>query len=173
MPSLQVQLSGKSYAWSSSMDEGHIHARAAQSVASRLLTAVSFGTLVACILLGLFLVYLQGDAFSILTSAFWVEPSWSSLLWYAAMLSGVFLYYHQAQVGKLVGTMPSADEIPEPTTFDEAGAHVNLADVYSDEAKSAVERAFELATKFGHKQVEPLHLFVGTMDAADVSVVFG
>lgn len=173
MPSLQVQLSDKSYAWSSSMDEAHIHARAAQATVSRLLTAASFGKLVAFVLLGLLLAYLQGDAFSILSLAFWLEPSWSSLLLYAAMLSGAFLFYHQSQVGRLVGSMPSVEEVPEPTPFEETGMHVNLADVYSEEAKSAVERAFELATKFGHKQVEPLHLFVGTMDANDVSVVFG
>ena len=173
MPSLQIQLNGTSYAWSSSMDEGHIQARAAQSAAGRLLTAVTFGKLVVFILLGLLLAYLQGDAFSILTKAFWFEPSWSSLLLYAALLSGVFLFYHQSQVGKFVGVMPSVEDVPEPTAFEETGTHVNLADVYSDEARSAVERAFELAVKFGHKQVEPLHLFVGTMDATDVSVVFG
>lgn len=172
MPSLQVQLNGKSYAWSSSMDEAHIHARAAEAAASRLMTTVFFGKLVMFVFLGLLLAYLQGDAFFVLSPAFWVEPSWSSLFLYAALLSGVFLFYHQSQVGKLVGFMPSVDEVPEPMTFDETGTHVNLADLYSDEAKSVVERAFELATKFGHKQVEPLHLFVGTMDATDVSVVF-
>jgi ATP-dependent Clp protease ATP-binding subunit ClpC len=172
MPTLHVQLDNKSYAWSAQMDEAHVHARAARASASRLLSGISFAKLVVAVFLGLFLAYLEGFG-SVLTWAFWFEPSWASVFLYLVGLCSAFLYFHQAQIGRLAAKMPSADAVPEITPFEHAGEQVNLADIFSDEATAAVERAFELAVKFGHKNVEPLHLFVGTMDADDVSVVFG
>ena len=156
MPSLQVQLDGKSYAWTSTMDEAHILERAASSAASALLTAVAFGKFVLLVLLGVFFLYLQGDVLSILSLAFWMDASWSSLFLYAAMLCGVFLFSHQWHARQRTSIMPVAGNIPEPTPYEPGVSYVNLADVYSQEAKSAVERAFELAMKFGHARVEEI-----------------
>ena len=173
MPSVQVQLDGKTYAWSASMDEVHVQARAAQLSASRLVSAMSFAKLVLAALIGLVLLYLQGFL-SLFSISFWLEPSWASVFLYAALLFAAFLYFHQSQIGKLVAKMPLwTQPVPEIEPFSAGDHQVNLADVCSADATAAIERAFELATKFGHKHVEPLHLFVGTMDASDVSVVFG
>jgi ATP-dependent Clp protease ATP-binding subunit ClpC len=155
------------------MDRTHLLKRAAGHTASRWISAIGFAKLVLFLVSGLLLAFFSVDLVGVLTFEFWISPSWASLLLYAALFSGVFLFYHQSQIGKRVASLPTVDDVPEPSQFEDAGLHVNLADVYSQEAKSAVERAFELASKFGHANVEPLHLFVGTMDASDVSVVFG
>ncbi|MBI4592502.1 ATP-dependent Clp protease ATP-binding subunit [Candidatus Uhrbacteria bacterium] len=173
MPSVQVQLDGTTYAWSANMDETHVQARAAQLSASRLLSGISFAKLFLAALIGLFLVYMQGFS-SLFSISFWLEPSWASMFLFAALLFAAFLYFHQSQIGKLAEKMPVwTQPIPEIEAYSVGDHQVNVADVCSTDATAAIERAFELATKFGHKSVEPLHLFVGTMDAPDVSVVFG
>jgi len=173
MPTLHVQLDGKRYAWSSDMNEAQVHARAASLSASRLLSAIMFSVLVISFVGGLLLAYFMGidELFSF---SFWFEPSWSAFLLHLALLSGAFLYFHQSQIGKLLAPMPKwTDPVPEVEPVSDGTVDVNVADVCSADATAAIERAFELATKFGHRQVESLHLFVGTMDAPDVSVVLG
>ncbi|TAL50842.1 ATP-dependent Clp protease ATP-binding subunit, partial [Patescibacteria group bacterium] len=173
MPSVHIQLDGKKYAWVADMDEAHITARMVQRSASRLVSGMSFIKFVLALLIGLFLAYLKGFP-SLFSLMFWLEPSWASLFLYTALLFAMFLYFHQAQMGKLAAKMPpGTNSVPEIESFSEESVDVNVVDLCSADATSAIERAFELAIKFGHKNVEPLHLFVGTMDAPDVSVVFG
>jgi len=173
MPSLQIELNGKSFAWTSTMDEAHMLARVSKLTASRLLTVTASAKLVIFALLGVLFVYLAGDVLSVFSVEFWITPSWSALFFFFALLSATFLFYHQSITGASRESMPSALDVPEPVAFSEAGELVNLADLYSEEAQKAVERGFELAVRFGHAKVESLHLFVGTLDASDVSVVFG
>ncbi len=159
---LQVQLNGKRYAWSANMDEAHIQTRVAMTSASRVITILTF-----CVLTGsLFLAVLSatfvgiGDVFGLGVCL--------------SLLCGSFLYFHQSQIRNLAAKMPTwTENIPEIETISEVGDQVNLADLCNVDATATVERAFEVATKYGHKQVDPIHLFVGTMDAPDVSVVFG
>ncbi|MBI4435095.1 ATP-dependent Clp protease ATP-binding subunit [Candidatus Uhrbacteria bacterium] len=173
MPTLHIQLEGKRYAWSAEMDEAHVHARAASLSASHLLSALVFSFLIVSLLGGMVLAYVAGLD-HLFSWSFWFEPSWAAFLLHLGLFSGVFLYAHQSQIGKLAAKMPMwSQSVPEIEPFSEGGERVNLADLCSADATAAIKRAFELARKFGHKQVEPLHLFVGTMDAQDVSVVFG
>lgn len=173
MPEFEVQLGEKSYSWSAFMDEGHVRARAAKISASKLLTAVIFALLVIAGLLTIATLLFEGFA-TVSTLDFWLGASWSGVFLHATFFLGILLYFHQSMIGKLVVSMPVwKEEVPEAVPYVGAGKLVNLADVFSDDASSVIERSFELATKFGHKKVEPLHIFVGAMDAPDVSVVFG
>lgn len=173
MPEFEVQLDGKSYSWSAFMDEEHVRERSARLSASKLLSGVAFGKLVVAGLITLTLLFVQGFS-SVFTSAFWFDPSWTGVFLYATGLFVAFLYFHQSLVGTLSAVMPAgSEEVPEVVPFQSEGTHVNLADLFSADATTSIERAFELATKFGHKNVELLHIFVGTIDASDVSVVFG
>lgn len=172
MPTLQIEHNGIRYAWLQTLDDAHIRARAAQAAASRWLTAMGFGKIVLFGLIGLFLAYLHGF-FAMLSLSFWLTPSWAGVFLYAALLSVAFLFFHQSRMGADHIALPSMTQPLEPTAFEAGGAHANLADVYAQEAMQMVERAYELAQKFGHRHVEPIHLFVGAMDAQDVSVVFG
>jgi ATP-dependent Clp protease ATP-binding subunit ClpC len=161
MSTLQVQLDGKSYAWTADMDEAHVQARAANLSASRLVSGLAFSLLIVVFLALAFSVWLVG-----VDEQVWFIASVLALV-------GAFLYFHQSQIGKLAAKMPITAAVSEIEPADDSGTIVNVANLFSADATSTIERAFEVAIKYGHKFVEPVHVFVGTMDAPDVSVVFG
>jgi len=173
MPEFEVQLGEHHYSWSAFMDEGHVRERAAKLSASKLLSGLIFGVFIALGMGAFVALFFQGFS-SVLDVSFWFGASWAGLLASLMIIVGAFLYFHQSMIGTLSVQMPVwKEDVPECTSYQPEGNSINLADVFSSDASQAIERAFELAVKFGHKQVEPLHLFVGAMDAPDVSVVFG
>ncbi|MBI2473653.1 ATP-dependent Clp protease ATP-binding subunit [Candidatus Uhrbacteria bacterium] len=172
MARLGIPFQEKMYVWSMDMDQAHARIREAQHSASRVLSGILFGKLLVSGLIALFLLYLQG--FSLfLTVSFWTEPSWAGVFIFLTLLFGLALYAHQSQSKRLMSVMPHAEELLEPVPLLSETQVVNISDFFSEEAKKSVERAFELAGNFGHAFVEPLHLFIGTIDTQDVSVVFG
>lgn len=76
--------------------------------------------------------------------------------------------------GKRCRPMPSV-ELPIPAIISVIPNQivVDISAHFSVSAKRAVDFAFELASQFGHEQVEPLHFFIGSMEDENVSVVFG
>jgi ATP-dependent Clp protease ATP-binding subunit ClpC len=50
---------------------------------------------------------------------------------------------------------------------------VDASVFFSEKAKDVVLFAHELASRYGHEQIEPLHLFIGSIEDENVAVVFG
>ncbi len=79
---------------------------------------------------------------------------------------------HIMRVGQRPGVMPPVDAaIPAIISVVPGQNVVDVSDHFSDEASAAVDFAYELASRFGHEQVEPLHLFIGSIEDENVSVV--
>src|SRR3989339_80516 len=171
MPRLGIPFAEKMYVWSMDTDQSHTRMREAQYSASRLLSGLLFGKLVVLGLIALFLIYLQGFDL-IFTLSFWLEPSWAGVFVYLTILCGLGLYAHQSQTVKTIPAMPEAQELLEPIPLAQEAQMINISDFFSEDAKKSVERAYDLATNFGHAHVDPLHLFIGTIDTQEIAVVF-
>src|SRR3989338_4227208 len=172
MPRLGIPFENKMYVWSMNMDQAHARIREAQHSASMVLSGILFGAIVVSGLIALFLIYLQG-LFLFFNLSFWTEPSWAGVFVFLTFLCSLGLYAHQSQSKRLMPVMPHVEELFEPVALLSETQVISISDFFSEEAKKSVERAFELAGNFGHAFVEPLHLFIGTIDTQDVSVVFG
>ncbi len=171
MSKLGVQLGDTTYVWAAVMDEARLTERAAHAKVTRFLWIMSIvKTAVLALLAVLFLMF--SDAQNLLTTAFWFDPSWSSVFVYGTMLAILFLWYHKRVTTHRDVTMPVGEDVGKVEEMDEVDKIVNVETLLSPDATKAVEDAFELATKFGHAQVEPLHVFVACLEDVNVSVVF-
>ncbi|MBI5793890.1 ATP-dependent Clp protease ATP-binding subunit [Candidatus Uhrbacteria bacterium] len=172
MSQLAVQLDGKTYVWSAVMDEAKVMEHAAHGKAIHLLFILE--VVEACVFATLAVLFLLfTDVTRMFTSTFWFEPSWTSVFTYGALLALLFVWYHRRLTTHRDIGMPSIEGvISQVEEVEKVDKVVNIETLLSPDATRAVEAAFELANSYGHATVDPLHLFVGALDDANVHVVF-
>lgn len=173
MPTLGLKLADKTYVWSQPMNEAAILQHAAHEKVKTVLSGFVFFVLIFFIVLTFLLLYLQGiDHFSFLT--FWLSPSWAGLCAYLAIFFSLFLWYHQKSSVQKTTQMPEGEEaVPEILSLDTETRTINIGSFFSSSAMKCVESGYELALRFKHAHVDPLHLFVGCIEDERVLIVFG
>ncbi len=171
MPKLAVQLGGKTYVWSAVLDEAIVMDRSAHEKAMQVLFILS--VVKTCVFAAVaILLLLITDPTRVLTSAFWMKPSWTLVFVWGTGLALLFVWYHKRLVAHREVKMPVGEEVGKVEEVDAVNEAINIETFFSPDAKKAVEAAFELANSYGHATVEPIHLFVGALDDVNVHVVF-
>ncbi|PJA46425.1 hypothetical protein CO174_00220 [Candidatus Uhrbacteria bacterium CG_4_9_14_3_um_filter_50_9] len=173
MALLGLTIKEQTYAWLEPLDEYSVTQHAAKNKSIQIVGGFLFSVLIIGLITSLAL-FLFTDPTDILNPRVLFETSWRVWFLYLTLLAGCVLFAHQQQLGERRATMPvleQGEEIPAVTSL--TGEAQNLADVFSDEARAALERGFKLATTFGHASVSPLHLFIGALESNDASIVFG
>jgi len=170
MTRLGIQIGEHTYAWRKALSPEAIARRAMQEKVARWMTVVNIFKLTISGLISLILLFLAGG--EALAIAFWLTPSWTTVFVSLTVLFGLFLFYHRAQLQKTVDAMPTGEISDIQELPDEGATAVHLGELFSEDATIAVETAYELATKFGHQNVEPLHLFIGAMDGGEAPIAF-
>jgi ATP-dependent Clp protease ATP-binding subunit ClpC len=171
MSKLSVQLGGKTYVWAGEFDEARVFSRAAQEKAEHLLWILSVIKTFLFATIALILIVLRGPA-DLFAADVWLNPSWTGVFVYGFLLCACFLFYHRLRAPR-VPEMPRPDEaMSEVVEVVEVDQVTNIETFFSKEAKDVMASAFELASKYGHAQVDPLHVFIACLDDHDVSVVF-
>ncbi len=169
MTSFGRKIGDRTYAWTQVMNPVVIKKRSAHEKVAKFITITTILGLSVAGILALVLLFIEGPGTFSLT--FWMTPSWATVsVWFTGLL-GLFLFYHHALLDKGGDTMPAGipSEIEEITL---SKGVKNIGELFTHDATAAVETAYELAVKFGHLQVEALHLFIGVMDTGEASVAF-
>ncbi len=166
MSHLWIKLNDEVYGWRQELSDDLIERRAAHKKAEKILTGVLVTLVGVGALVSLLSLFLAGDR--VLSGGFWLTSSVSTVSLYGTGLLAVWLF---SQVSR----RPVKKTIPEGEVSQIEFTNETFADVqdfFAPDAEKAVEVAFELAQKFGHAQIEALHLFVGSMDGNEASVAF-
>lgn len=171
-----VLVDGAFWHWQTTVDRLSIeHNRALRRL--RVFERYAAGSLA----LGLLIVFVAGIALKYqaasITPEFWITPNWAAGSLFASILSWLFLLYRRAfdkrvtqsvaGLGKV--TAPELRTIPSPAAVER---RFDIAHALSDDAWLALEEAYRLAEKSRHSQVAALQLFIGTLSAAPVQVLF-
>ncbi len=172
---LGVTIHNTVYRWSEEMSETAIQKRAADDQAVKVASVSLFVLFLVFCLFGLFIVFINGDVFRIFSSAFWLSPSWGGMLLSTAGLIVALLFSHLVRAKQRRLLMPKflrEDIVPQLEEQPWSKNEVNIADVFDGSMDASVDAAFSLANKFGHKSVDPLHLFIGALDDSNAGAVF-
>lgn len=172
MPQTQIQIDQTSYAWLAPIDEKGIAHRAAKKQSVTISRILFFVLFLMC--LGLTgVLYIMDGMPSFFSITFWMEGSWTVVWFYFTLLAAALLFSYQQKTKPDDQSKMMFDEqsIGEIQAFDPAISHQDFSQLCSDDVLQAVEQAYVLASKFGHKYIEPLHLFVGALDAPQTSIV--
>ncbi|MBU0646207.1 ATP-dependent Clp protease ATP-binding subunit [Patescibacteria group bacterium] len=174
-PTLGVSLGKDVFVWSERVDATAI---ALRNLRDRLNMAVNIVALVAALFFFLLFIYVslfQTDPATALSLAYWLVPTSAGLYFSIAVLIGCFVFYRLAESARrrlFIPPLKKADPKPQIQTLP-PGKQKNIARLFDPTALKAVEEAYQLAARYQHKQVRPLHLFIGSLTAQDVGVVFG
>lgn len=172
MPKFGLRLADETFAWTQVMGQSQVQMRVAKDKASRIISAVTFGLIVLLVVLGGFLLMVDITT-SALGQLWWQTPGWGMAILSIAGLVGCFLYFHQVQATQRKKALPTASSAePEIVEVTDGATVHNVGQYFSQEAIECVERAYALMQKFGHAQLDPLHIFIGCVDSGDAHVVF-
>lgn len=172
-PGYGVSVDGKVFVWSEALDQKALAQKKMRRTAR---DAVNGTVLVLCVLCFLWFgwsAYLS--QVSSVWSALW-RPSTVGFSLSLTLLFGTFVFQRVSEVARRRHSVPArdrGDELPAVVSPVPEGERANVAELYHSEAMRAVEEAYELAARFGHSAVFPLHLFIATLSHGDVPVVFG
>lgn len=172
MAKLGIQIGEQTYAWLEALDEASLSHHAAQEQADKVIGGVVFLSAVVFLLLSGFFFYLDGIEKMLNANAIF-SSSWGALFFWFAILDFCFLFSHQRRITRKVSKMPKVQKGESSEIVNLNGEALNIADVFSIDAKTAIETGYKLASDFGHGEVEPLHIFVGTLETNHASVIFG
>lgn len=170
-----VTIHGRVYRWSQEVSLEAIERRTAQEKAATGVTVVLAFAAALVLLLAIFLAFLTHQLLALFSMRFWITPSATAFCFVVAAGLGVLLFSHRLRSHKHPATMPALvlHDVPPPVLETDATKHeVNIADLFDGSTLDAVNAAFSLATKFGHHEVEPIHLFIAALDDVNVGAVF-
>lgn len=175
-PTTGVDVGGTVYVWAERLDAESIAAKKRRRTVR---DAVNAAVLVATAIFLLGAGWIAAISLRSTGDGVWrlfVRPGLPGLLFSLAMLCGAFVFERIAEVSRQRTRMPAhahGEEAPEAAAPVPEGERTNVAELFHPEAMRAVEEAYELAAKFGHAQLLPIHLFVASLSHGDVPVVFG
>ena len=133
--------------------------------------------LLASLTLGTYSLYLYFDSVTeAMRALFEMNRTFGFSALFLAALAAQFLFYRVQEKKLRRRQVPkSKTEIPEVMVIpalEHAGRHSDIALVFSEAARLAVEEAYMLAKRAGSERVLPLHLCVGTLSSQTVSMLF-
>lgn len=170
-----VLVDGSLWHWQTQIDEQSISHRRALLSARKVERYMAMAIGLIC--LGLFVlgVVLVHSA-ELVTTNFWLSPSWTVAALFMSFLCGLFVVYRilsdkpRAVSLKDVGvsTTPELTNVPSLAAVERRH---DIASVLTDDGLLAVEEAFRLAAKSGHAEVDTLHLFTGTLSTLPAQVL--
>lgn len=173
-PQYGVRISGRWYVWDERVDAKAIAMKHAKDKAQRFVDLTTFGLLVvAAVGAALGFVFLS----DLQLSTLW-QPSVTGFAASIALFFAAFLFYRRKEAARREKDMPereSKSSVPpvEQLKSGEGVDGVNIARVFSDAAIESVEEAYQVADRFDHRYIHPIHMFIGTLGSGEVSVVFG
>lgn len=175
-PSSAVLIDGVAYVWSERMDGVSVACKRAQARAQMIVNMLAMAVGILSFV-GFATVHFfygnPGDLFSVL---FWSEPHQSIALFFLAVASALFIFYRL--------TLESAEQVRIPSRaygrvasisspIPASAKQINIAPLFDAQAMKAVSEAYELAQRFQHAEVTPLHLFIGALSSDKAGMVFG
>jgi ATP-dependent Clp protease ATP-binding subunit ClpC len=110
------------------------------------------------------------------TSAFWLTPTPEIALMFFAFLCTFFIAYRLTESTWARATIPPrayGQPLPDMTKVPAGMKQVNMARLFEATAMNAVKEAYQLAERFEHPEVLPLHIFIGCLTDEKAGVVFG
>ncbi|OGL66385.1 hypothetical protein A2856_01685 [Candidatus Uhrbacteria bacterium RIFCSPHIGHO2_01_FULL_63_20] len=169
-PRVMVRVGGVAFAWDERVDAGSIALKKARDSASMGINLAAFFLTVACLLLSIALsLFFPPDVSSI------AQPSARGLFGALALLGGCFVFYRLSETSRAHLAMPKRAKDATRPTLEPAlpnAKAVNVAPLFSADAMKAVEEAYRLAERYGHAELLPLHLFVGSLTSGEAAAVF-
>jgi ATP-dependent Clp protease ATP-binding subunit ClpC len=174
-PTKGVVIGEKTYVWSEHIDSGAIALKAVRDGVAKAVNITAFGLAVGCFLALAVSVFIFQDITAVTTRAFWITPSFAGLWFSLWLLFSAFSFYRFSESVRKKAVIPVREHgaaLPEIQDISE-GSQKNIAKVFHVDAMKAVEEAYDLALRYKHQDVMPLHLFVGSLASQDAAVVFG
>ncbi len=171
-----VVIGNTAYVWRERVDRTSIGLRHVRDRAS---AAVNVAILVAGVVGVLWFVVqvvILGRVERLIDPAFWVTPNLGLFGIFFALLCALFVGYRLTEATRekvIIPKRPYDAPLPTVDALPTRKHELNIARVFESTAMKTVEDAFELAQKFGHAEVAPLHLFIASLSSEKCAVVFG
>lgn len=158
----------------SSLTKDSLEDRSAKKASRHLLIRFSLGFGLSLFLLGvgvlIWQIMYQGD----LEIAEFIRPSYALLSTCFGLLVtcfGFMITVDQSRQSIRIPKRQHADDFPEITTIHEDKIQTqDISSFLTDDARKSLEMAFQLAERFEHAEIEPIHLFLGTIDDVSATI---
>ncbi len=169
-----VVINGKSFAWLEALDHSSRTVKHLRKKADTVLTMV--GLIIGLAVLVFFAadLYIRGDSNLILEAKTWLVPNLAAMLFFLALICGEFVVYRMAESSRKTHLVPKRvyqGGKPEIVSLPLRSHLENIAGAMEQNAYKSFESAFELAERFHHAQVAPIHIFSGCLMAEKPRVV--
>ena len=164
------------YVWDERVDATALTLKKTRDLATNIVNGTALILSLAFLLFVCVDVFFFSDASKWFTASFWFTPSLHGLSLALSLFFGCFIFYRLSEASRRRAVMPKKMDGPEPAIVpltSLSGPRVNIAPLYATEAIQTVERAYELASGYGHKEIEPLHLFVASLPSNNLAILFG
>ncbi len=167
----------KMYVLANSIDQASMELRSAKSAASRMVSGLMFVVFAILCLSAAALLVLKYGIESIIDISTILLPSVGMGLFSVALLVGCFLFLHQSEIVRRIVHIPKRARgslTPELIPVDETQKDaIDIVSFFDAGAIKSLQSAFSVAERFGHAEIEPLHVFIGALDDNAASIVFG
>ncbi len=169
-----VSIESKIYVINPQISEESIAKRNDKKQASRIMIGSGYLLSIMFFITSIVFVVLKEDLVGVATLKFWLAPSFGVLCFSISLLFGAFIFQHKYKEAKKKKRIPGYSEdfsnpsIEELQTTKDA---INIVDFFDENSTGALDAAFELAKKFGHQEIEPIHIFIGTFDDSNIGAV--
>ena len=151
--------------------------RAAKESASRMLGGLIFLLFSLLLIAGTGLLILQYHFENFVSVETFTAPSVGMFLYSIGFLFACFLLLHQSEVARRVKRIPTrglGEVLPELLSVDESDKNaIDIVSFFDEKTVKCVQSAFTVAARFGHATIDPLHLFIGSIEDDAASIVFG
>ncbi len=179
-PQWSVVIQGVEYTWNESWDPTSLMIRKQQAVIQKVIDHIIWGMMILGVLAWLVPLVLASIHAGISHTMFqtnmgnFFEPSVIGLFLSLSGFIGCFFFYRLVSRQQIHTTLPYYDDSDSTLEVQEpkGKSFVSITSFFDEAAHKAIQDAFELATRFGHAQVEPIHLLIGTLSSQSVSVLF-
>lgn len=172
-PTRAVTIDDTVFAWETALDDIAIARRRFEESVNKAINQFLIGGVVLCVV-GVIWRFALLKLAGYTVSVFWIGSSVQGMLLSLAGLLSTVVFYRIVSIRRKECRMPkrkTTDVRPEVISWKQ-GDIEDIGELLSADAKRAVEDAYTLAMKFGHARIDPIHLFIGSLSAGSVSVVF-
>jgi len=169
-----VIINNKTYTWLEHLDRSSRTVRYLRNQADTVLTIIGLIIGLASLIFFAFNLLIQSDSDLILEARTWFVPNLAAMLFFLALICGEFVAYRMIDSSRKTHRVPKRiyqGGIPEIVSLSSRGHFEDIAGSTESTAYKALESAFELAERFHHAQVSPIHIFSGCLMAEKSRVV--
>jgi len=161
-----------SFLWLEKLDHA---SRAMSHLRQRADQALTIGVMLlglAALGIAAFDLFMGGQGHEMLTARFWFEPNFTAGLLFFVLLCLEFVVYRLSESSRRFHRLPKhLYQNAVPIIGPAVGHSENMAETFESAAHKAMEEAFELAERFKHTEVAPVHLFASCLAAEKPRVV--